>query len=182
MCILIFINISKSNTLLYIFLSIHFSLSLSLSFSLSLSLSLYMYIHIYIYISHLLRNPFSNARRVRKALNERRVRNLKRSTPSNLNQKSILDDFVNFWRQIPEKWLQERPQIPKVSPWMNLEGPSRVIENVPLPPPEPSPEPSFEREESEEGLQREESAEPEEVTSSSSVLRSSLELSDTQSL
>ena len=30
--------------------------------------------------------------------------------------KSILDRFVNFWQQIPTKWLQNRPQIPKPSP------------------------------------------------------------------
>ena len=30
--------------------------------------------------------------------------------------KSILDRFVNFWQQFPTKWLQNRPQIPKLSP------------------------------------------------------------------
>ena len=29
--------------------------------------------------------------------------------PSNLNQKSILGDFDEFWRHMPTKWLQERP-------------------------------------------------------------------------
>ena len=28
--------------------------------------------------------------------------------PSNLNRKSILGDFDDFWRQMPTKWLQER--------------------------------------------------------------------------
>ena len=33
--------------------------------------------------------------------------------PSNLNQKSFLEDFVNLWRQMPTKWLQERGNVPK---------------------------------------------------------------------
>ena len=43
--------------------------------------------------------------------------------PSNLNQKSILEDFDNFWRPMPTKWLQERPLLLKTTPGITLEGP-----------------------------------------------------------
>ena len=33
-----------------------------------------------------------------------------------LFQNSILDRFVKFWRLFPAKWLQNRPEIPKLSP------------------------------------------------------------------
>ena len=33
-----------------------------------------------------------------------------------LNQRSIFGMYINVWRQIPTKWLQERPKFSKTTP------------------------------------------------------------------
>jgi len=43
--------------------------------------------------------------------------------PSNLNQKSIFEDSVNFWRSMPIKWLQERTNGSKNAHGIAFEGP-----------------------------------------------------------
>ena len=40
--------------------------------------------------------------------------------PSNLNQMSILEDFVNIRRLMPTKWTQERIHVSNKEPWENF--------------------------------------------------------------
>ena len=42
---------------------------------------------------------------------------------SNLNQKSIFEDFDNFWRYMPIKWLSERANGSKNEPGIGFENP-----------------------------------------------------------
>jgi hypothetical protein len=46
--------------------------------------------------------------------------------PSNLNQKSVFEDFDNCWRQMPTKWLQERHNGSKNDTGIGFEGPGVV--------------------------------------------------------
>ena len=46
---------------------------------------------------------------------------IKQRCPSNFDQKSNFEDFVNFWRYVPPKWLQERPHGSKKDPGITLE-------------------------------------------------------------
>jgi len=48
--------------------------------------------------------------------------------PSNLNQKSLFEDFVNFWRYMPTKQLQQRGNGSKHEDGIFLEGPFVGIE------------------------------------------------------
>ena len=51
------------------------------------------------------------------------MRARKEEGPSNLSQKSIFEDFDNFWRYMPTKWLQERPNGSKNVLGIGFEGP-----------------------------------------------------------
>ena len=103
----------------YIYIYIYIYIHVYICVCVYIYIYIYFYIYnIYIYLICILWGPTGSSQVLYSAQLLAQQLAGPRKARRTLNQKSFLEDFVNFWRQMPTKWLQNRTNGSKTAPGM----------------------------------------------------------------